>query len=60
MPGCSTSGILFAVAYGVLLFDEPLQPMAMLGMVLIVGAGVVSTLLARRSVPRAAPPTPDS
>lgn len=58
--GLQYSGILFAVAYGVLLFDEPLQPMAVLGMLLIVGAGVVSTLMARRSVPRAAPPTPDS
>ncbi len=58
--GLQYSGILFAVAYGVLLFDEPLQPMAVLGMLLIVGAGVVSTLLARHSAPRAAPPTPDS
>ena len=58
--GLQYSGILFAVAYGMWLFDEPVQPMAVLGMLLIVAAGLVSTLLARRSTPDAVTPSADS
>jgi S-adenosylmethionine uptake transporter len=47
--GLQYSGILFAVLYGVLLFGERLSWMAVAGMLLIVGAGLASTLLARAS-----------
>ena len=47
-------GIAFSFAYGVLLFGEAVTPMALLGMALIVGAGLSATLLNRRS---AAPDT---
>jgi S-adenosylmethionine uptake transporter len=47
--GLQYSGILFAVLYGVLLFGERLSWMAIVGMLLIVGAGLASTLLARAS-----------
>ena len=50
--GLQYSGILFAVLYGVLLFGERLSWMAIAGMLLIVGAGLASTLLGR--VPGAA------
>jgi S-adenosylmethionine uptake transporter len=50
--GLQYCGILFAVLYGVLLFDERLSWMAIAGMLLIVGAGLASTLLGR--VPGAA------
>jgi len=45
--GLQYSGILFAVLYGVLLFGERLSWMAIAGMLLIVGAGLASTLLGR-------------
>ena len=45
--GLQYSGILFAVFYGVLLFDEHLSWMAIAGMLLIVGAGLTSTVLGR-------------
>ncbi len=38
-------GILFGVIFGVLLFDDPLTPLALAGMLLIVAAGVAATLL---------------
>jgi drug/metabolite transporter (DMT)-like permease len=38
-------GIAYAFAYGVLLFDDPVTPMALGGMVLIVGAGLAASLL---------------
>ena len=47
-------GIAFSFAYGVLLFGDAVTPMALLGMALIVGAGLSATLLSRRS---AAPDT---
>ena len=47
-------GIAFSFAYGVLLFGDVVTPMALLGMALIVGAGLSATLLSRRS---AAPDT---
>jgi S-adenosylmethionine uptake transporter len=45
-------GIAFAFAYGVLLFDDPVTPMALAGMVLIVGAGLAATLLRGALAPR--------
>jgi drug/metabolite transporter (DMT)-like permease len=50
--GLQYTGILFAVAYGVALFGERLPWLAMLGMMLIVAAGLASTWLGR--MPRAA------
>jgi len=50
--GLQYSGILFAVFYGVLVFDEHLSWMAIAGMLLIVAAGLACTLLGR--VPGAA------
>ena len=47
-------GIAFSFGYGVLLFGDTVTPMALLGMALIVGAGLSATLLNRRS---AAPDT---
>lgn len=38
-------GIAYAFAYGVLLFDDRITPMALAGMVLIVGAGLAASLL---------------
>ena len=52
--GLQYSGILFATAYGVLVFGERLSWMAVLGMLLIVAAGLVSTWLSR--LPRESPP----
>jgi S-adenosylmethionine uptake transporter len=45
--GLQYSGILFATGYGVLLFGERLSWMAIVGMLLIVAAGLVSTWLSR-------------
>ncbi len=44
-------GIVFSVVYGVWLFDDRLAPPALLGIVLIVGAGLAATLLRSRSAP---------
>ena len=38
-------GIVFAFVFGVLLFDDPVTSSALAGMALIVGAGLVATLL---------------
>ena len=56
--GLQYTGILFAVFYGVALFGEHLSWMAFVGMLLIVLAGLASTLLSR--LPRAAHPTSES
>lgn len=54
-------GIVFAFVYGVLLFDDPVTAMAVLGMVLIVAAGLAATLLrARASPPDARGPAAES
>ena len=47
-------GIAFSFGYGVLLFGDAITPMALLGMALIIGAGLCATLLNRRN---AAPDT---
>ena len=56
--GLQYLGILFSVGYGVLLFDDPLHGMAVVGMLLIVCAGLAATLLAGRSSTARTPPTP--
>jgi S-adenosylmethionine uptake transporter len=43
-------GIAFSFAYGVLLFDDRVTLLALLGMALIVGAGLFATMLRTRSV----------
>ena len=43
-------GIAFSFAYGVLLFDDRVTLLALLGMALIVGAGLFATLLRTRGV----------
>ncbi|MEO7057740.1 MAG: DMT family transporter [Caldimonas sp.] len=42
-------GIVFAFVYGVWLFHDPVTPLAVSGMLLIVGAGLSATLLRSRS-----------
>lgn len=44
-------GIVFSVIYGVLLFQDHLNLMSLLGISLIVGAGLAATLLRSRSTP---------
>ena len=44
-------GIAWAFVFGVLLFDDPITPMALGGMVLIVAAGLAATLLRSHSAP---------
>ena len=41
-------GIVFAVGFGVLLFDDPVTVSALAGMMLIVAAGLGATLLRTR------------
>ncbi len=54
MVGClQYSGIVFAFGLGVWLFDDPLTPLAMAGMALIIAAGVGATWLRGNTVPRA-------
>jgi drug/metabolite transporter (DMT)-like permease len=51
-------GIAFAFAYGVLLFDDPVTPMALAGMLLVVAAGLAAVWLrpgARADEPVKAP-----
>ncbi len=48
-------GIVFSCLYGVWIFQEPLEPAAILGMLLIVGAGLAATLLRNRSIPSDSP-----
>jgi S-adenosylmethionine uptake transporter len=43
-------GIVFSMAYGVLLFDDRITATALVGMVLIVAAGVSATLLRQRTL----------
>jgi drug/metabolite transporter (DMT)-like permease len=56
--GLQYTGILFAVLYGVALFGEHLSWMSFVGMLLIVLAGLASTLLG--GLPRAAHPSSES
>lgn len=50
-------GIVFSCLYGVWIFQDPLDPAAILGMLLIVGAGLAATLLRQRSLPSDSPPS---
>ncbi len=50
-------GILFGFVFGVAIFDDPVTPMAMAGMVLIVAAGVAATMLRGPRPQREPPPT---
>ena len=45
-------GIVFAFGFGVLLFDDPVHPLAVAGMVLVVGAGITATRLRHGTGPR--------
>lgn len=52
------TGIVFGFAFGVWLFDDPVTPMAMAGMVLIIGAGVGASFLRSNAVKGDPGPTP--
>jgi S-adenosylmethionine uptake transporter len=54
--GLQYTGILFSALYGVMLFGEGLSWMAFAGMLLIVAAGLVSTLLSQAPAAVKAPP----
>lgn len=45
-------GIVFAFVFGVLLFDDPVHPLALVGMVLVIGAGITATRLRHGPGPR--------
>ena len=45
------AGIVFAALYGMVLFDEQLSNMGWIGMWLIIGSGVASTVFRTRAVP---------
>jgi S-adenosylmethionine uptake transporter len=45
-------GIAYSFGFGVLLFDDPVTPMALSGMVLVVAAGLAATQLRSRVVPK--------
>jgi drug/metabolite transporter (DMT)-like permease len=44
-------GIAYAFVFGVMLFDDPVTPMAVVGMALVIGAGVAATRLRSRAAP---------
>lgn len=47
------SGIVFAAVYSVLLFGDEIPPIGWIGMALIVGSGIVATILRARAAPGA-------
>ena len=47
------SGIVFAAFYSVLLFGDEIPPIGWMGMALIVGSGIVATILRARAAPGA-------
>ena len=49
------SGIVFAAIYSVVLFNDQIPPIGWLGMVLIVGSGIVATVLRARAAPDTPP-----
>jgi drug/metabolite transporter (DMT)-like permease len=51
-------GIVFSSVFGLLWFDDALPPMALAGMALIIGAGIVATRLRQRTQPRTDPAAP--
>ncbi len=50
-------GIVFSVLFGIWLFDDPLNAMSLVGMVLIVAAGIGATGLRAQATPDRASPT---
>jgi S-adenosylmethionine uptake transporter len=50
-------GIAYSFVFGIWLFDDPVTPLALAGMVLIVGAGLAATFLRTKTLPRDAGPT---
>lgn len=52
------TGIVFGFAFGVWLFGDPVTPMALAGMILIIGAGVGASFLRSDKVKGDAGPTP--
>jgi S-adenosylmethionine uptake transporter len=53
-------GIVFSFGYGVWLFNDPVTPLALLGMALIVVAGVVASRLRTEAAPQSNTPTSES
>jgi S-adenosylmethionine uptake transporter len=53
-------GIVFSCIFGVTLFDDPLTPPALAGMLLIIGAGVVATRLRQQAAADAPDSTADA
>ena len=51
-------GIVFSFGYGVLLFGDRLSPLAIFGIALIVGAGLLAAVLRSRTLPADAAGTP--
>jgi S-adenosylmethionine uptake transporter len=51
-------GIVFSFSYGVLLFGDRLSPLAIFGIALIVGAGLLAAVLRSRTLPGEAAGTP--
>jgi drug/metabolite transporter (DMT)-like permease len=51
-------GIVYSYVYGVLIFQDPITPLALVGMVLVVGAGLVATRMQSASVIATVPPLP--
>jgi drug/metabolite transporter (DMT)-like permease len=45
-------GIAFAFGFGVLLFDDPVHPLSVFGMVLVIGSGITATRLRHGTGPR--------
>jgi S-adenosylmethionine uptake transporter len=45
-------GIVFAFVFGVVWFDDPVHPLALLGMVLVIGSGITATQLRHGTGPR--------
>lgn len=53
-------GIAYALLFGALLFDDPITPMALGGMVLVIGAGLAATRLRTRAAPASGNSTMES
>ena len=51
-------GIAYSFGYGIWLFDDPVHASSLLGMLLVVGAGLAATLLRSRAVPGDTAKTP--
>jgi S-adenosylmethionine uptake transporter len=49
-------GIVWSFVFGVVFLDDPVSPMALAGMALIVGAGITATLIGSRARAQPAPP----